>query len=209
MSLIVAVNCDTQDLEYGVSGVDWVDLNLTNDELIFSNGSAVVADGESIPSESELTQAGTVISDTVDVIVAKYFLADASEGILREIHNAGNQNKRYVFAFDFDGATASEPVLELWDDDNLNTTDLTSLGAGTPANSWWRGVVTTYGAPGASWVGSKLAGDSSGHYLSLNNENGALSGADTLYCNLKIVIPAGTTSSGLEQPVFVVKYTSN
>ena len=207
-NLIVAVNCDTQDEVYESSGVDWVDMSLANDKLIFSDGSDAVKDGEAIPSEAEYNQAGTLIDEVSDVTVDKCFLEDVSAGILKEIHNY-KDNKRYVFAFSFDGATASEPVLELWDDENLNSRDLYSLGAGVANDSWWRGITTTDGLPGDDWTGSKLAGNADGHFLWLNNENGALSGAGVLYCNLKIIIPANFQNSGLEQPILAVKYTSN
>lgn len=209
MGLKIYVNTDTDDDAYGESGMEYTEVNVDNDYLVLSAGSATVADGEPIPSESDLIQAGTLISASVDVTVAKYLLADVGSNLLREIHNAGNQNKRYVFCFSFDGATASEPVLEIWDDDDLDTTDIYSLGEGTPSNSWWKGVVTTDGLPGADWVGSKLAGSSDGHFLWLNNESGALTIAKDLYCNLKIIIPSGTTNSASETPVLAVKYTTN
>jgi hypothetical protein len=208
-NLSIYVNNDTQDQPLNTSGISWTLVDINNDYLIFSNGSDVVADGESIPTDTELNQAGVIISATEEVIVPKYFLADANAVVLKEIHNAGNQNKRYVFAFYFDGATASEPVLELWDDEDMDTVDAYSLGNGTPANSWWKGVVTTDGLPGADWAGSALAGATDTHFLKLNNNNGALTTAKTLYCNLKIVIPAGATQGGAEVPILVVKWTSN
>lgn len=208
-NLTIAVNNDTQDQPYETSGVDWIDVDVDNDYLIFSSGSDTVKDGEAIPSESDLNQAGTLTSEISTTTVSKYFLADASDVKIYEIFNAGNQNKRYVFAFSFDGATASEPVLELWDDEDMDTVNLYSLGEGTPTDSWWKGIVTTDGLPGADWAGSALAGASTGHFLELNNGNGVLSGAKVLYCNLKIIIPANPTQSGLEQPAIVVKWTSN
>jgi len=200
------VNCDTSDSPYGTSGIDWVKMDLVNDYFVFSNGSDAVADGEPIPSASELTQASALLSGT-EIIVPKYFLADISEGILKEIHNAGNQNKRYVFAFVFDGATASEPTLEIWDDSGLNSALLEVLGAGTPANSWYNGICTTGGLPGAGWVGKKLAGATADHFINLNAGNGALGAAGVCYINFKIIIPATASASGLSQPVWVVKYT--
>jgi len=207
-SLVISVNHDTQDEVYGASGVEWEDINISNDSLIFTNGSTAVADGEPIPSESELNSAGVLLTGT-EQVVPKYFLADISDDELKEIFNMGNQNKRYVMAFDFDGATASEPVLELWDDSDLDSIANVSLGEGVASSSWWRGITTTDALPGADWVGNRLAGSSTGHFLWLNDESGALSGADTLYCNLKIVIPSTATVAGNEQPVLVCKFTSN
>jgi len=213
--LRVALNLDTQDLALDTSGVDWLDVNVDNDYLIFSNGSSAVFDGAFTPTEQELIQAGVVVSPSAKVIVPKYFINDTSAGIIREIVNAGDNNKRYVFAFDFDGATASEPVLEVWDDTTLNTINFNTLGAGTAINSWVWGITTTDALPGAGWVGdtpsvgSRLAGNASGNFLWLNNQAGALSVAKTLYCQLKIITPAGVTISGAETPVFVCKFTAN
>lgn len=203
------VNNDTADSPLNTSGIDWTEVSIVNDKLIFSAGSTDVIDGGSIPTADELNQAGTVVSAVAEVEVDKCFLEDVSASILKEIHNWGSQNKRYVFAFDFDGATASEPVLEIWDDDGLDTTDNYSLGDGTPADSWWFGVTTTDALPGASWAGTALAGSGAGRFLYLNNGNGALVGADTLYCNLKIVIPVNPTQGNAESPVICCKFTSN
>lgn len=208
MALDIYVNTGTQDTELGTSGAEFTEYSEGNDSLIFSGGSDVVADGEPIPSQSDLIQAGVILSGA-EQIVGKYFLSDVGSNLLREIFNMGNQNKRYVMAFDFDSATASEPVLEVWDDSDLDSIDDVTLGSGVPSSSWWRGVVTTDALPGANWVGQRLAGSGSGYFLQLNNGNGALSSADTLYCNLKIVIPASATSGGSAVPVFVVKWTSN
>jgi len=213
-NLIVAINNSVDDLPYGTSGVDWIDLSLSNDYLIFSNGSLTVADGKLIPSSSDLNQAGVIISEVAKVIVPKYFLADISDGILKEIKNAGNQNKRYVFAFDFDGETSSEPVLEIWDNANLNSIDLDSLGAGDESASWFWGITTTTALPGAIWIGDsplvghRLAGSAENYFLWLNNGLGALATAKTLYCQLKIIIPVNIGIAGLNQPCICIKYTS-
>ncbi len=127
------------------------------------------------------------------------------EAISNRIH------KCYNLVFDFDDLTASEPTFELWDDTNLNTIDNITLGLGVATNIWWRGVTTTSGSPGANWApgGITLAGSSSGHFLLLNDNNGALPSATTLYANLAIVIPASATSGGSVNPVFAVKWLSN
>ena len=209
-NLVVHSNTDTQDLPLNSSGVEWTDLDLNNDTLIFTAGSNVVKDGEPLPSQSDLVQAGVVLTGA-QIVVDKYLLSDASSATLKEISLMGNNTNRYVMAFDFDNLTASEPVLELWDDTLLNTVANITLGAGVPNNSWWRGVVTTDGAPSAGWAltGSRLAGASSGNFLLLNNGNGALPSATTLYANLAIVIPASASTGGSVVPVFVVKWLSN
>jgi len=206
MTFKFLVNNDTVDSPYGTSGIDWTEVSAGNDKLIFTAGSTVVADGQGIPSETDLNQAGIILTGS-QIIVSKYLLEDISDSLLKEIHNMGNQNKRYVLAFDFDDETASEPVLEVWDDLNLNTIISQALGSGVPSSSWYVGVVTTDGMPGTNWIGTTLSGSSNGHFLWLNNENGALTGAKTLYANLKIVIPASATS-GAFTPVMVVKYAS-
>lgn len=207
-SLTIAVNTSASNSVFDGSGAVWSLIAPASDYLVFSAGSDTVDDGETIPTQSQLNQAGVILTG-VQQIVDRYFLADVSANELKEIFLMGNTTNRYVMAFDFNGSTASEPVLELWDDSNLNTTDSTTLGAGTASNSWWRGITTTNSAPSTDWTGSTLAGSSDGHYLLLNDNAGALTGADTLYCNLKIVIPASATTGINTTPKFVVKYASN
>lgn len=213
-ALKIYVNTGTVDDEYGVSGTTWTEMDLTNDKIIFTAGSSSVADGQPLPSSAQLNSAATLITNA-EQVVAHTLLYDFSANLLKELHNAGNQNKRYVWAFSFDGATASEPVLEVWDDSSLTTIYNYSLGGDpvalttSPTTSWVRGITTTSSAPGADWVGSRLAGDSDGHFLYLNDENGALTVADVLYCQMKIVVPASFETPRAEANVFAVKYTSN
>jgi len=210
-NLSIAINTDVSDVEYGTSGIDWTTLDLVNDQLIFTAGNANVQDGQPLPSQDDLNRAGVDISGGIEITISKYLVSDFSANLLKESNLMGDQDTRYVMAFVFDGATTSEPVLEIWDNISLDTITSISLGAGTPANSWFKGVVTTNGLPGASWVGLPLAGSSVGNFLFLNDGSGnsPLSVADTLYCNLKVVIPATAITSGAETPVFVCKYTTN
>lgn len=207
MSLKIYANVESSDFPLGNSSAQFEEIDTSNDTLIFSAGNSVVADQQPIPSDSQLTTAGILLTG-IEQTVPHYFLADNSAGILKEIFNMGNQNKRYTLCFSFSAETASEPTLHAFDDDTLTTVDDTCLGAGTPSSSWFRGITTTSGLPGADWVGSRLAGDSDNHYLNLNDGNGPLIGADDLYCNLKIVIPAIQTAGGAEMPVLCVKYAS-
>lgn len=210
-NLTVYANTGATDSPLNASGTEHTEIDPDNDVLIFSKGSDVVKDGEPIPSQSELVQAG-VPTDSVPFTVDKYFLSDASANLLREIDLMGNQDTRYVLSFDFDDLTASEPVLELWDDSNLNTIDGTTLGAGTPTASWWKGATTTDASSGVNWAstGTALAGSSDGHFLLLNDSNGALPSAKTLYANLAIVIPASASNTGgSANPVFAIKWLSN
>ena len=208
MALTIYANTGTQDTELGTSGVDFTEISPLNDKLIFSSGSDVVKDGEPIPTQAQLISAGVVLTGA-EQIVSKYFLQDDSASELKEIFNMGNQDKRYVLAFDFDAITASEPILEVWDDTDMDTIDDVTLGGGTASLSWWRGITTTDGLPGTDWVGNRLAGSGSGYFLYLNNENGALAVPTVLYCQLKIVVPATANAGGSASPIIVVKWTSN
>ena len=207
-NLVIGVNVGAVDQPYGTSGVDWLDFSSGNDQLIFTGGSLQVADGADTPTQQELINAGIILTGS-EIIVDDYFLLDVSANQLKSIDLMGNQNKRYVLAFDFDASTASEPVLECWDDSNLDSVDSVILGSGTPSQSFIRGVTTTDALPGANWTGSRLAGSGSGNFLYLNNQNGALIAAGTLYANLKVIIPASQTTGFSANPVLVCKFLSN
>jgi hypothetical protein len=210
MALKVHVNCDSQDQPLGTSGVDWVEFSEGNDQLIFTNGNTEVIDGADIPSQAELISAGVILTGS-QIIVSTYLLQDTSENELKSINGMGNLNKSYVLAFDFDAITASEPVLEVYDDENLNTADGAILGSGTPSSSFIRGITTTYSAPGTNWItgATRMAGSSDGNFLYLNGQNGFLTIADTLYANICVVIPASRTTGFSANPVFVCKWLEN
>lgn len=203
----IYLNCDTVDSPLGTSGIDWVELDNDVDYLIMlTNGSISVADGQPIPTTTQLNQAGLPITG-IEQICSKYFLADDSVNLLKQIHNMGAGNKRYVLAFDFtELTTASEPVLEVWDDVTMLTADDVVLGNGTPSASWIAGICTTDALPGVGWSGVRLAGDTAGHFLNLNNGNGALSAPKTLYAQLKVVMPSTEVDGGNENPILVCKY---
>jgi hypothetical protein len=203
----IYVNCDSVDSPLLTSGVDWTIMDTDVDFLVLlTNGSTSVADGQPIPSTTQLNQAGLVLTG-VEQTCSKYFLADDSANLLKQIHNMGAGNKRYVLAFDFDAETASEPTLEIWDDATMLTANDVILGAGTPSSSWIAGITTTDALPGVGWTGSRLAGSGAGHYLNLNNGNGALTVAETLYAQLKVVIPSTEVDGGSESPLIVCKWT--
>lgn len=211
MSLSIYLNTSSNDIARESAPSDFTLMDTDNDYLIFTNGSDSVAAGESIPNSTGLNHAGTLIQASSNVDVNKCFLADVSEGVLKEVQNFGQVDKQHVFCFAFDEATASEPILEIWDDNNMDKFEFYSLGEGVASNSWWHGVVTTDSSPGADWTGLTLAGSSDNHFLYLNNGNGSgpLTEAKDLYCNLRIEIPAGFNNGGSENPVIVCKYTSN
>lgn len=212
MALNVYFNIDSQDLPLNSSGVDWLQFSEGNDTFVVSGGSDEVVDGAAIPTQDELISAG-VIRTGSQIIVDKYFIADASANELQQIINMGNLDKQYVVAFDFDSSTASEPVLEVYDDEDLDTITGTILGSGTPSNSFIRGITTTTTSPGSNWSTGisavKMAGSSSGNFLYLNDQDGPLTGAATLYCNLCYIIPASQTDGFSASPVFVVKWLDN
>ena len=210
MSLTVHINVDTQDLPLNTSGVDFVQFSEGNDQIIFTQGNTEVVDGANTPTQSELISAGVEL-DGNQFIVSEYLLQDTSENLLKNIDNMGNIDKQFVIAFDFDAPTASEPVLEVWDDSNLNTIDNAMLGSGTPSASFIRGVTTTTASPGANWItsGTRMAGSSDGNFLNLNDLGGFLTGATTLYAQLAVVVPASQTTGFSANPVFVVKWLEN
>jgi hypothetical protein len=203
----IYLNCDTVDSPVGTSGIDWVEMDNDVDYLIMlTNGSVSVADGQPIPTTTQLNNAGLVVTG-VEQTCSKYFIADNSVNLLKQIHNMGSGNKRYVLAFDFTEAnTASEPILESWDDVSMLTADDVVLGEGTPSASWIAGIVTTDALPGVGWSGVRLAGDTAGHFLNLNNGNGALTAPKTLYAQLKVVMPSTEVDGGNENPILVCKY---
>ncbi len=210
MPLTIHINVDTNDSSLQTSGIDWVEFSEGNDQIIFTQGNTEVQDGSDTPSQAELISAGIELTGS-EIILTEYLLQDTSENLLKSIDNMGNVDKQFVIAFDFDGATASEPTFEVWDDANLNTIDNTMLGSGTPSASFIRGVTTTSASPGSNWAstGTRMAGSSDGNFLNLNDGNGFLTGADTLYCNLAIVIPASQTTGFSANAVFVCKFLEN
>jgi len=210
MALNTYINVDAQDEPLNTSGVDWVEFSEGNDQIIFTAGNTQVEDGANIPTQAELISAG-VILDGAEIIMTDYLLQDTSEDLLKSIDNMGNVNKRYVLAFDFTAVTASEPTFEVWDDENLNSADGTMLGGGTPSASFIRGITTTSSLPGTNWVtgGTRMAGSADGNFLYLNDQNGFLTGATTLYAQLCVVIPASQTTGFSASSVFVVKWLEN
>ena len=144
-----------------------------------------------------------------EIIVPKYFMIDLSEAEIKEIPLMGNVDGRYVWAFNFDDVTASEPTLEFYDDTNFDSFDNEILGEGVASESFVNGITTTASTPGDDWVGSKLAGSSSGNFLYLNGQLGALEAAKTLYANLKIIIPATQTVGFGANFVWVCKWLAN
>lgn len=210
MSLTVHINCDSQDEPLNTSGVDWTEFTELSDQIIFTAGNDEVEDGADIPTQAQLISSGVILTGN-QIIVDNYLLQDTSEVLLKSINNMGNQNKKYIIAFDFSAGTASSPNFEVYDDFNLNSANGTMLGAGTPSSSFIRGIVTTSSLPGANWIvgATRMAGSSDGNYLDLNDGLGFLTEAKTLYANICVVIPASQTTGFSTNPVWVCKWLEN
>lgn len=215
VALKVLINYVDADVNYETTPSDYIEMDLTNDYLIWTESDAVVKDLMTHePLASELNTAATRIDPDVAVTVAKCLLMDYSHDVggsyYTHLVKGMGENKRYCYAFSFDGGTASEPQLEAWDDDTHLTTDLNVLGVGTPANSFLKGICTTASLPGADWVGAAIAG---ANVLQLNNGNGALSAlgsgetSQELYCNLLIKISAAYAIPAVEVFCIVARYT--
>jgi hypothetical protein len=219
-SLTVRINYVDATVDYQTTAANYIDVDLTNDYIIWSDGSDTVTDlMTSEPTEDELNEASVTIDADADKEPNLCLLMDNSHDVggayyTHQLKGVG-ENKRYVYCFSFDGPTASEPTLEAWDDSNRNSTDKHVLGNGTPANSMVKAISTTSGSPGASWAGTAIAGSGSTRKINLNDGNGALgavpSGQSTqeLYANVKIVVPQDYANPAVESFVLTCRYTWN
>ena len=211
-NLDIMVNYVDADVNYETTPADYITMDLDNDYLIWTEGDATVKDLMlAKPTSDQLNAAATLIDpDAIKTVNLCLLMDDSGFGgyYTREVKGM-SENKRYVFGFSFDEATASEPVLEAWDDSDHDSTDNNVLGAGTPASSMVKAVCTTNALPGASWVGTAIAGANT---LQLNAGNGAISdpgsGLTTeLYANIKITIPAAYATPAVETFVLTCRYT--
>lgn len=216
-ALTIRVNYVDADVNYETTPADYIDLNLTNDYLIWTEGDATVKDLMTAePTPAQLNNAATIIDPSNPKTVAKCLLMDYSHDVggayYTHLVKGMSENKRYVFCFSFDGATASEPQLEAWDDSNHNSYAKHVLGNDTPANSFVKAICTTSSLPGASWAGTAIAGNDSTRVVKLNDGNGALSAPASgstkdVYANVKIVIPTGYSTPVAETFVATIRYT--
>jgi len=210
-NMIMYVNIVDPTITFQSVPSDYMAIDFLNDYLIWTAGNDVVGNGMTHePTQTELTNASPIIDPALAVTVPLCLFMDYSHtgGIYtHEVQGMGG-NYRYVFGFSFDGATATEPQLEAWDDVTVLTSNKNILGAGTPANSMVKAVCTTNGLPGDNWVGVAIAGSGATRVVPLNNGLGALgSGGADLYANLKIVIPANYSTPAIESFVLVVRYS--
>lgn len=207
-TLTFSVNYIDADVNYATTPADYIDVDLTNDYLIWTAGSSEVTDlMTNEPTQDQLNAAATIISDTVPVTIALCLLMDYSHNVggsyyTHKVIGMG-ENKRYVFAFRFDNVTATIPRLEAWDDSDHDSSGNHCLGNGTPASSFVKAVKTTDALPGTDWAGTPIAGAS--NYVEL--DSAALTGAKELYANIKLVIPAGYSTPAQETFVLTTRYT--
>jgi hypothetical protein len=190
---------------------DYIELDLVNDYLIWTAGNTVVKDlMTTIPTPDELNAAASIIDDDDPLTVALCLLMDYSHNVggayyTHKVIGMGESQKRYVFCFNFDAATATEPQLEAWDTSAHTTIAKYVLGALTPLNSMVKAVCTTLSSPGDDWAGTPIAGAS--NVVLLNDGNGALLTLGDLYANIKIVIPTAYATPAVETFILTCRYT--
>lgn len=206
-SMDFLVNYVDADVNYATTPADYISLDLVHDYLIWSKTLADLMTHE--PTASELNSAAEIIDPALAVTVTKCLLMDYSHDVggpyyTHDVIGMG-LNKKFVYCFSFDGATATEPQLEAWDTSAHTTILKHVLGAGTPANSMMKGVCTTTTLPGVGWAGTALAG--AANVLLLNDGAGALLVAGDLYANLKIVIPAAYSTPAAETFCLTIRFT--
>jgi hypothetical protein len=209
-ALTVRCNYVDGDVAYGTTPADYIAMVLAQDYLIWTKGDSTVKDLMTAePTAAQLNAAAELIDPLLAVTVTKCLLMDYSHDVggayYTHLVKGMGENKRYVFAFDFDAATATEPQLEAWDTSAHATAVLNVLGAGTALDSMVKGVCTTTSLPGVSWAGAPLAGASD--VLLLNAGSGAIALATVLYSNIKIVIPAAYVTPAAEAFVLTCRYT--
>jgi hypothetical protein len=208
-SLLIRANLVNADHSYVAVPDDYITLDLLHDYFIWSEDLEDLMTHE--PTSDELNAHAVIIDDDTNKTVPENLVMDYSYdwggSYYTHLVIGMGLNKRYVYCFSFDGATAIEPQLEAWDDDTHTTTTKHVLGNGTPANSMVKAVCTTGVLPGAGWVGTAIAGSNSARVVKLNDGNGALSGAGHLYANMKIVIPMAYATPAIESFTLCVRYT--
>jgi hypothetical protein len=202
------INYVNGDVAYGTTPADYIELDLTNDYLIWTAGDATVKNNMTHePTASELNAAATVISDIADTDIALCLLMDYSHDVggAYYTHTVVGMgiNKQYVFCFNFDNATAMIPRLEAWDTSAHTTSAKNVLGAGTAVNSMVKAIKTTSAPPGALWAGTSIAG--AANYIDL--DTAALTIAKALYANIKIVVPTAYATPAAETFCLTIRYT--
>ena len=191
----------------GGGSSNWVVIDRDNDTLRFLDDQQT--DGDALTGAVY----PAVIPSSGSIEVPKTFIADASAGVFDQVPLAGTTaggqsggNTRYVFAIYFDGATATVPYLEAWDDSDHDSTDSDFLGGGTAADSTLRAIATTNAAPGsATWGGTPLAGSGASNRIAL--DSGALAGAKNVYFNIKQLIASTFSAQSDANIVLSLRFT--
>ncbi|MCK5615109.1 hypothetical protein KAR91_75295 [Candidatus Pacearchaeota archaeon] len=174
---------------------DWTSITVgsENHTLVFTGDGVDDGDGTGERDTVIIPAAGFLEVDKTFIdngaTVEQVPLAGTDQG------QQGGGDNQYVFCIYFDGDTASAPYLEMWDDADHDSIALEVLGAGTPADSMVKGIVTTDGAPGsANWVGHPdqidMAGSGSSDRLDLNTGAAIGSGGGNCYFNICTRIPS-------------------
>ena len=212
--------------DYATHSEDYLTLDLANDYLIWTEGNTVIKDHmeEDLVTDINLNEASVIITDepyTVPLCLVYDDSHDFDGDFYTQKIEGMSLNARYVFCFSFDGATATEPQLEAWDNSYHNTTAKNVLGIDDPADSMIYAVCTTSGLPvpaqppETEWVGTAIAGSDPARVLKLNNGTGALGELESgetsqeLYANIQIVIPGDYPTPAVEAFVLTVRYSWN
>lgn len=213
-NLSIKVNFVDATVTYQTTPADYLSLDLTNDYLIWSEDLEDLMTHE--PTSDELNEHAVIIDDDANKTVPECLVMDYSHDVggayYTHLVKGMGENKRYVFGFSFDGATANEPRLEAWDDSTHTTTDKHVLGTDeSGAISMVKAVCTTRNLPSEAWAGTSLKGSDS--YLLLNDGEGALDDLESallsqeLYANIKIVIPQAYATPAVETFVLTCRFT--
>lgn len=210
-TLTVRANFVDSDVAYATTPADYITLDLTNDYLIWSEDLEDLLTHE--PTTDELNEHAVIIDPDADKTVPELLVMDKSHDVggayYTHLVKGMGENAQYVLCFSFNGATATEPQLEAWDDDDHDSFAKNVLGLSVEGDSWVKAVCTTTAPAGSAWAGTAIAGGSATRVVKLNDGSGALSGATDLYGNIKIVVPQNYATPSVETFVLTVRYCWN
>jgi len=230
MATLLSIKCNLVDADvpYNDVGIiegnqaDYITLDLVHDYLIWSEDLEAHLNHDPI---NDLNEHAVVIDDDAEKLVPECLVFDYSgdwdgSNYYTQLVKGMGENKRFVFCFSFDGATANEPQLEAWDDSDHDSYAKHVLGAGRPANSMVKVVCTTGVAPATNWAlsggaGIAIAGSGATRIIKLNDGNGALDDLATgetsqeVYANIAVVIPQAYATPAVESFILTVRYTWN
>jgi len=209
-TLQIYANLVDADVSYETTPADYILLDLSNDYLIWSEDLEDLMTHE--PTSDELNEHAIILTDE-ERIVPELLVMDKSHDWGGEYYThlvkGMGENAQYVLCFSFDGATATEPQLEAWDDADHDSFAKDVLGLSVEGDSWVRAVCTTTAPAGTAWEGTAIAGSGATRVVKLNDGAGALSGAGSLYSNIKIVCPADYLTPFVSTFVLTCRYCWN